>query len=124
MATSNRKPRQPKVYPDEVKITGEIDAINDKAKKDKDRDLTDSEKKRVGELRKSLGSLRFVRLAKQRAGKAVAAIRNVAKLGGNTYTRNPEQVTKIVAALNAEVKAVADALNATTKQKESFNLDI
>lgn len=60
---------------------------------------------------------RFVRLAQQRATKALKAIQQIANLGGAAYESTPEQREKLIGALSAAVKTATDKLNKTPEQK-------
>lgn len=121
-----RAPRTPKVYPDEQRIEQQLEALSKKAAARPNKEATETERKEASELRKQLGALKFVRLAKQRGAKAVAALRNLAKLNGRTYTRSQEQVDKIGAQLTAEVKAAITALTPSTgtAKREEIGFDV
>lgn len=119
-----RAPRQPKVYPDEQKIEQQMKPLQDKKKSGKD--LTDNETEQLSSLRKELGALRFVRIAKQRGAKAVAMLENIGKLGSAQYVRTDEQVAKIKAnlsnALNSAMAKLAPSAKGEAKKAAAFDL--
>jgi adenosylmethionine-8-amino-7-oxononanoate aminotransferase len=117
--TTNRKPRQPKVYADEEAIKAKIDALTEKE------NLTDKQKEEVKTHRRELGALKFKRLAKQRGAKAVIAIRNLGKLGGAGYTRTEEQVNTLKKLLTDETNSAIAALGSVKKgEKPTIQIDI
>lgn len=118
---ATRKPRQPKVYPDEQALVGKLEALD---KTIGDKTPTDAQKDERKKLRSELGALKFKRLAKQRVAKCIIAIRAVGKLGGPGYTRTEEQITKIEKMLVDETAAAMSLLQRAKAEKESLVVDL
>jgi len=117
----SRAAKQTKIPADELKLISQADALREKAK---GRDKTDAEKKQLTDLSKTLGAMRFVRLAKKRGAMVIKAVRNLAGLASVQYTRTPEQVKKLFEQITGEVKSAEQALLATKKEKSAIGIDL
>jgi hypothetical protein len=117
-----RKPRQSTIPAEEVALENKLEALT---KAIGDKEPTETQKKQRAELREQMSSLRFVRMAKKRVGKAVTMIRNVGKLTGGNYRSTPEQVKKIADLLTVEVKTAIAKLETTKEKKaEAVSIDL
>lgn len=116
-----RKPRQPKIYADELALVTKLEALS---KKVGDGEYSEAQKTERGNLRSELGALKFKRLAKTRVGKAITIIGNVGKLGGAGYTRTEEQIANVKRLLTDAVNAAVLNLGTAKKGKETLNIEI
>lgn len=85
---------------------------------------TDAQKTQLKDARSALGKLRFVRIANKRIPKALKAVSGVANLAGASYTKTPEQVKAIIAALTAAVAEVERKLSGTKAETGGFSLPV
>jgi hypothetical protein len=114
--------KKPSKYPEEVRIADLIAGIRDKADK-ADRDYTDAETKQIGDLKRQLGGMKFMRLAEKRVNAALKQIGNVAGLAAKSYIYTPVQAKSVVDAMANAVNSAKSAFDAPgSKSKSMFSL--
>lgn len=85
---------------------------------------TEQQKEQLKTARAALGTLRFVRIANKRIPKALKAVSGIANLAGASYTKKPEQVKAIIAALTAAVAEVERKLTGGKADSGGFTLPV
>jgi hypothetical protein len=69
-------------------------------------------------------SEKFTRLAMARTNEAIHRLRKIRGLASPNYEWNPDQVTKIVAALKDEIVGIEKSFEGKTKKKEEVSFSL
>jgi hypothetical protein len=106
---------------DEVKADAALKAF---LKSHEGKTLTEAQKEHKAELKDTLGSLRFVRIANKRVPRVLAAIESIGKLAGAGYSRTEAQSKAISTALETAAKQVSNKLLGVKAASSGFALPV
>jgi len=111
--------KKPSKYPEEQRLSDLIKSTRDSASDP----ITDGQAKKISDLKKQLGGMKFQRLVTKRVIAALKQIGNVGALAGKSYSYTTAQATEVTDALAGAVEAVHAAFaNPAKKNAPVFKL--